>query len=531
MRCEEEHPTRIQQTLFPRIARQSGCNHLLREHQQATTKDDIDTTATSLLHKLDEVRRARWNEVVESVDFTHSSHKAWQTINKLTGRSTTQSRCPVTANAIASASQLLNNGHFPDAERDFAGGTSREVTSLSRAATADANMSSDFTVEELEAAIKKLKSGKAPGRDNIHPEFVIHQSAKTTAWLCSFFTSCYRRSKLPKTWRRATVVGLPKPNKPAHDPKSYRPISLPCVPSKILERLIHNRIDPVVDPQLPREQAGFRRGRPTVDQVTLLTQDIEDSFHHNEKAGVVFLDLTAAYNTVWHRGLHLKLLRIIPDRHMVGFIIEMSNRSFVVHTSDGQRSRLRRMENGVPQGSVLSPMLFNIYFSDLPETTSRKYGYADDLAILLRSPSWKEMEEGLNKDMNILVDYIRKWHLQLSIGKTVSAAYHLNNREAKQELDVFVENKRLVFQQAPKHLGVRLYRVLNFKQHIEEVAGKVTSRVTLIRRLAGTTWGASAKTLRISTQALVFPAAEYCAPVWSRSPYLKKVDVAINSPL
>ena len=427
------------------------------------------------------------------------------------------------------ASQLLNIGCFPDADRDFARWTSREVTSLSRAATTDANLSSDFTVEELEAAIKKLKSGKAPGRDNIHPEFVIHQSAKTTAWLCSFFTLCYRRSKLPKTWRRATVVVLPKPNKPAQNPKSYRPISLLCVQFKILERLIHSRIDPVVDPQLPREQAGFRRGRSTVVQVTLLTQD---SFQYNEKAGVVFLDLTAAYDTGWHRGLHLKLLRIIPDRHMVGFIMEMlSNRSFVVHTSDGHRSRLIIMKNGVPQGSVLSPMLFNTYISDLPETTSRKYGYADDLAILLRRPSGKEMEEGLNKDMTILVDYFRNWRLQLSIGKTVSAAYHLNNREAKRELDVFVDTNRLVFQQAPKYLGVRLDRMLNFKQHLEKVAGKVTSRGSLIRRLAGTTWGASAKTLRISTQALVFPAAEDCGPVWSRSPRVKKVDVEINSSL
>ena len=98
--------------------------------------------------------------------------------------------------------------------------------------------------------------------------------------------------------------------------------------------------------------------------------------------------------------------------------------------------------------------------------------------------------------------------LQLSIGKTVSAAYHLNNRDAKRELDVFVDNKRMVFQQAPKYLGVRLDRMLNFKQHLEEVAGKVTSRVSLFRRLAGTIWGASAKTLRISTQSLVFPAAE-----------------------
>ena len=124
-----------------------------------------------------------------------------------------------------------------------------------------------------------------------------------------------------------------------------------------------------------------------------------------------------------------------------GFILAtLSNRSFVVHTSDGQRCRPRRMTNGVPQGSVLPPMLFNIYISDLPETASRKYGYADDLAILLRRPPSKEMEKGFNKGMTILVDCLRKWHLQLSIGKPVSAAYHLNNREAKREPDVFVDN-------------------------------------------------------------------------------------------
>ena len=92
-----------------------------------------------------------------------------------------------------------------------------------------------------------------------------------------------------------------------------------------------------------------------MDYVTLLTQDIEDSFQHNEKAGVVFVDLTAAYDTVWHRGLHLKLLTTHVGFH---YGLMLSNRSLVVHTSNGQRSTLRRMKNSVPHGSVLSPMLY-----------------------------------------------------------------------------------------------------------------------------------------------------------------------------
>ncbi|KAJ4942908.1 hypothetical protein JOQ06_005420 [Pogonophryne albipinna] len=331
----------------------------------------------------------------------------------------------------------------------------------------------------------------------------------------------------------------PPETPPAHTPSAHspscEPYSIPWhkMPSKlmdvlgekkwILERMIHSRIEPVVDSQLPREQAGFRRGRSTADQVTLLCQDIEDSFQDSEKAGAVYLDLTAAYDTVWLRGLHLKLLRTIPDRHMVKFIMEtLSNRSFILQTSSGQCSRLRRLKNGVPQGSVLSPMLFNVYIHDLPDTASRKYGYADDLTIMLSRPTWKAMEEGLNEDMGTLVAYLRRWRLQLSVGKTVAAAYHLSTREARRELEVRVDNKCLEVQQAPMYLGVRLDRTLSFKKHLEEVKAKVTSRVALIRRLAGTTWGASAKTLRISTQALVFSVAEYCAPLWSRSPHARK---------
>jgi len=95
----------------------------------------------------------------------------------------------------------------------------------------------------------------------------------------------------------------------------------------------------------------------------------------------VFVDLTAAYDTVWHRGLTCKLLQLLSDRHMARMIMEVvGNRSFTLITGNGKRSRLRRLKNGVPQGSVLAPLRFNIYISDAPITVSRKYAYADDLA-------------------------------------------------------------------------------------------------------------------------------------------------------
>ena len=125
------------------------------------------------------------------------------------------------------------------------------------------------------------------------------------------------------------MVAIPKPKKPVEDPKSYCLISLLCVPYKILERLIHARVEPTVDPLFPREQAGLRRGRSIVNQTVLPSQNIEDSFEAKKEAGVVFVDLTAAYDTVWQRDLTCKLLRLLPDKHMARMIMDfVRNRSF-----------------------------------------------------------------------------------------------------------------------------------------------------------------------------------------------------------
>ena len=228
-----------------------------------------------------------------------------------------------------------------------------------------------------------------------------------------------------------------------------------------------------------------------------MTQHIEDSFLAKKKAGAVFVDLTAAYDTVWHRGLTCKLLRLLPDRHMVRMIMELvQNRSFTLSTGSGQQSRLRRLKNGVPQGSVLAPLLYNIYTYDLPKTISQKYAYADDLALVYSAGDWQSLEGTLSQDMQTLVAYLRKWRLKLSVAKTVSSAFHLNNREAKRELRVYLDGTPLPFHAEPTYLGVTLDRSLTYRRHLESLRKKLTSRVALMRRLVGSGWGAGARTLR-----------------------------------
>ena len=366
------------------------CEALYQTFLQSPAGDQSSRAATALITWLDKKRRDRWSEAVRNIDFSHSSRKAWSIINNLTSRSRHSPRnCPVSANAIAA--QLVRNGKHEGVDRESSRLISQEVSDRWRALIpSPVNLSGDFSPREFAAALQHVKPGKAPDPDYIFPELIIHAGTALKSWLRGFLSCCLLKLKIPKVWRRALVVAIPKPKKPVEDPKSYRPISLLCVPYKILERLIYARIEPIVDPLLPGEQAGFRHGKSTVDQVVLLTQNIEDSFEAKKKAGAVFVDLTAAYDTVWHRGLTCKLLRLLPDKHMVRMIMELvRNKSFTLTTGDSKRSRLRRLKNGVPQGSVLAPLLFNIYVYDLPSTVSRRYAYADDLALLYSSDDWR----------------------------------------------------------------------------------------------------------------------------------------------
>jgi len=137
----------------------------------------------------------------------------------------------------------------------------------------------------------------------------------------------------------------------------------------------------------------------------------------------------------------------------------------------------------------MASLLFNTYISDLPTTVSRKYAYADDQVIMHAGVDWQALEGVLTKDMATVGEYLQTWKLKLSTTKTVSAPFHLKNKEAKCELKVKYNNETLPFCSEPKYLGVTLDRSLTYRRHLESLRKKLTSRFALLRRLAGSRLG------------------------------------------
>ena len=162
---------------------------------------------------------------------------------------------------------------------------------------------------------------------------------------------------------------------------------------------------------------------------------------------------------------------------------------------------------------------------------SRKFTYADDLALLHSSGNWRELEGTLSQDMSTFSAYLQTWRLKLSHIKTVPAAFYLNNRELKRELKVYNNDRLLPFCPTFTYLGVKLDRSLTFCRHLVALRKKLSSRVTLLRRLVDSGWGAGAETLRIATLSLVYSTDEYCAPVWCRSAHTHFIDNVLNDAL
>jgi hypothetical protein len=153
--------------------------------------------------------------------------------------------------------------------------------------TTDLALYANFNINELESALKSAQLGTAAGLDGLHPKFIRNYGERTKKWLILFMKDFLSSARLPKLFKRAKVIAIPKPGKDGSDPAHYRPILL----------LLY-RIQPLIEATTPVYEAGFSKHRSCTEQVMVLTLNIEAGFQRQLKTGVVFVDLSATYDTV-----------------------------------------------------------------------------------------------------------------------------------------------------------------------------------------------------------------------------------------
>lgn len=364
---------------------------------------------------------------------------------------------------------------------------------------------------EVVNEIKLVKIKKSPGHDGINGRLIKSLPFCAVIVLTAIFNSIMRSGHFPNYWKTAEIIVINKIGKPEHNISSYRPISLLPIFSKIFERLLLTRLLPHLPRIVPNHQFGFKRQHGTVQQCHRVVSEIQKSFEKDSYCSAVFLDIKEAFDRVWHPGLIVKLKENLPSPFLPILISYLQDRKFYVRFKD-EKSALHQIESGVPQGSVLGPILYTIYTSDMPTTTSiLSATYADDTSFLCTRKCPVEASFVLQGHLTLFEAWCNTWRIQVNPTKCVHITFTLKseNCPAVTFYDTTIPSSDTV-----KYIGFHLDRRLTWRKHIEAKRKHLDLKVKNLYWLFKTNSGLSLENKIIIYKMVIKPVWTYGIELW-----------------
>ena len=319
--------------------------------------------------------------------------------------------------------------------------------------------------------------------------------------------------------------------KPLDSPGSFRPISLTSCVSKLFERIILSRLLFFLESNciLSPRQAGFRPGRSTLDQILYLSQSISDGFNKPRPGSRKILstiDFSKAFDSVWHPALFHKLISAgLPPcfaRWTQSFVSD--RRASVVFQN--HKSRFFRVRRGVPQGSVLGPVLFSLFINDLsaslPSSVSCSL-HADDLAIWCSSPSVPTAVEATQGALFRLERWSEYCCLPLNPSKCEASFFSVDPHQANLQPNLLLLGSRLRFNPTPTFLGVTFDLTLSFSKQVFSLKAKFFPGLKTLRCISASSWGPSKESLSVLYKSFLRSLLTYASPGWF--PFLSATNI------
>lgn len=485
----------------------------------------------SVRTRLTELRNSEWSDLMETIG---PSHQAYYKVARALRTDAITHTPPLTrpdgtfafedeekaecfADSIASqcspSTQECDPGHVREVEEEVRHKTSLPLTSDPITVSPD----------EIHSIIKGLKGNKAPGVDGITNQALKYLPAQMLTLLAILFNACFDLCHFPTAWKEAIVIGIPKPGKPLNVASSYRPISLLKALGKLFERVALARMKEHLHKEdvLIPHQFGFRPKHSCPGQVHRIVEFILNGFYpKREKTVAVFYDVAKAFDKVWHEGLVFKLYKLGLSDRLVRLVASYLKHRTFRFRHEGRLSSSRPLRAGVPQGSVLSPLLYISYTNDIPIAVNgvQTSLFADDTALFAKSKQLTVALARLQAAVNNLEAWFKLWRIDVNPEKSSAVCFDVKRRRYGNDLpSIRMQGKRVPWQRTAKYLGVTLDSRLTFAPHIAKVTRTARFYLGRLNGMLGRHSKMSLRNKRTLYKVCIRPVLTYASPVFAHA--------------
>ena len=342
---------------------------------------------------------------------------------------------------------------------------------------------------EIEKQLKSLKQNKATGLDNLPPKLLKQCAAYISTPLTYIVNLSLTTSAVPALWKMAKVVPVHKSGS-TNIPDNYRPISILPTLSKVLERVVHTQLKDFLESNdlINDDQFGYRQRRSTELASTLLLDNIRKEVDKGNLVGAVFIDLRKAFDTISYSVLINKLPSFgVMNDELEWMIDYLFNRNQKVELNK-QESDVFKLLTGVPQGSILGPLLFIMFFDDFQDCIKNcnVIKYADDTVIYFAGKTVEDIEFKLNEDLTLISEYFHLNDLIINLGKGKTEAMMFGTGQKlnkKRSLELIYEGEVINFTKSYKYLGCMIDSTLSLNQFFQNGYKSASNRLKLLSKL------------------------------------------------